>query len=277
MRFTTVLGAMVVSLVGAGCFNPRITDGGFACDPTDSPPCPEGYFCRDFNGAYLCTTNVGLPFGPDMAMSSGGGAGGGGGGGGGGGDVDMATPAGAHDMAMLPPDMTPLPTNCTATSLLINEVQTGSGTSAKDEWVEIFNPCGNAVTLAGTLVYRSDTNNGSTDTSTLATIASTTIAPGGYYLIANSDYAGSHPADVKPFSNTGVGMADGGGGVGVRDNSDKLLFSMGWGSANNTFQKGSAAPAEGTNKSIARTPNGASTGHDNLDFKSATPTPGAAN
>jgi len=63
----------------------------------------------------------------------------------------------------------------------------------------------------------------------------------------------------------------------VRDNNNALLFSMGWGTANNTFNKGTAAPAEGSGKSIARTPNGANSGNDHVDFKSATPTPGVAN
>ena len=51
-------------------------------------------------------------------------------------------------------------------------------------------------------------------------------------------------------------MADGGGGVGLRDWSNTLLTSMGWGTANNTFQQGSAAAAEASGKSIARQPNG---------------------
>ncbi len=278
MRNTGVFGVLVTFLV-AGCFNPQIADAGFQCDPSDPHPCPDGYFCRDYGGgSFLCTTSFAQPSGnPDLAMSSGGGGGGGGGGsagggGGGGGSVDMAMPA---DLVMAPPDLTTPPNNCTATSLIINEVRTGSSASAKEEWVEIYNPCSNTISLTGKLVYRSDTNNGASDTSTLATITSASIAGGGYYLIANSGYAGT--ADIKPFDSTSVGMADGGGGVGLRDSGGTLLTSMGWGTANNTFQQGAAAPAEATNQSIARKPNGADTHHDDVDFKSSTPTPGAAN
>ena len=32
----------------SGCFNPRIADGGFVCDPAEPQPCPEGYYCRNF-------------------------------------------------------------------------------------------------------------------------------------------------------------------------------------------------------------------------------------
>lgn len=270
MRNTVVFAV----LLAAGCFNPRITDQGFGCDPTASQPCPDGMYCRNFSGAFLCTTNQFAPTGlGDMAMSSGGG--GGGGGGGTGGDVDLATPSGPVDMATLPPDLTPPSTSCKPTDLVINEVRTGSSASAKEEWVELYNPCGNAITFSGKLIYRSDTS--TTDTSTLATIPSTTIAGGGYYLIANSGYSGSPAADIATFSSTSVGMADGGGGVALRDNSNNILCSMGWGTANNGFQQGSAAPTEGSGKSIARTPNGANTKHDSVDFKSATPTPRAAN
>ena len=274
MRNTAVFGVMVTGLV-AGCFNPRIVDAGFQCDPSVVHPCPDGYLCRDYgSGSFLCTTSTAQPAAmPDLAMSSGGGSGGGGGGGG---DVDMAMPPGGQDLAMAPPDLMPPPNNCTASSLLINEVRTGSTASAKEEWVEIYNPCANTLSLSNAkLVYRSDTNSGSTDTSTLATIPSASIAGGAYYLIANSGYAGT--ADLKPFDSTSVGMADGGGGVGLRDSGGTLLTSMGWGTANNTFQQGSAATAEATGKSIARQPNGANTHHDSVDFKSSTPTPGAAN
>ena len=266
MRNTIVFAV----LLAAGCFNPKITDQGFQCDPVNPSPCPDGYFCRNFSGAFLCTTNQFAPTGTaDLAMSAGGG--GGGGGGGSGGDADLAMPAGPVDMAMAPPDLTPPPTNCTVSSLLINEVRTGSSASADEEWVEIYNPCGNAITLTGKLVYRADTS--SADSNTLATITSKSIAGGAYFLVANAGYAGS--ADVKPFESGG--LKDGGGGVALRDSSNNVINAMGWGSANNGFQQGTAAAGEATGKSMARTPNGANTHHDNVDFKSATPTPGAAN
>jgi hypothetical protein len=37
----------------AGCFNPTIENGGFACDPTQVPACPDNYFCVDG----LCRTS----------------------------------------------------------------------------------------------------------------------------------------------------------------------------------------------------------------------------
>jgi hypothetical protein len=277
MRITTFFGVLLTFSV-AGCFNPEIADGGFACDPNDPQPCPEGYFCRNLSGAFLCARGfASVGGGQDLGMSRGDGGGGvGGGGGGGAGDVDLAMPPGPADLATVPPDLSPPPNNCTTASLIINEVRTGSTTGAKDEWVEILNPCGNDLTVTGKLVYRADTAS-SADTSTLATLTARTIPAGGYFLIANSDYSGSKTPDLTPFASTSVGMADGGGGVGLRDSGNTLLASMGWGTAKNNFQQGSAASAEATGKSIARQPNGANTHHDSVDFKSSTPTPGAAN
>lgn len=39
----TAVAIAVGSLVG--CFNPTIKDGGFRCDPTQTPACPDGFVC----------------------------------------------------------------------------------------------------------------------------------------------------------------------------------------------------------------------------------------
>jgi hypothetical protein len=61
-----VLAICVLGLATSGCFNPKVASGGFACVPTDDPPCPTGFFC--VNG--LCVDHPG----PDGAvdMSAGG-------------------------------------------------------------------------------------------------------------------------------------------------------------------------------------------------------------
>jgi hypothetical protein len=90
-----------VTLLGvafAGCFNPNVKDGGFACNMSDNPPCPTGFECVDG----LCLRPGEVPHSFDMQGSGGnGGSGGGGGhggfggsGGGGGGGTN-----GGHDMA----------------------------------------------------------------------------------------------------------------------------------------------------------------------------------
>ncbi len=175
-------------------------------------------------------------------------------------------------MALSPPDLTPPPGNCTLADVIINEVQTG-GVTASDEWVELYNPCANPIALAGKLVYRSAA--ASNDTSTIATLTGKTIGPGGYFLVANSGYTGSATPDMTPFE--GSGIADAGGGVGLRDGSGNIVDSMAWGTASNGFAQGNNAPKETSGKSIARQPNGANTHHNDVDFAVSTPTPRAMN
>jgi hypothetical protein len=33
--------------LAAGCFDPKVVSGGFACNPDDNPSCPTGYLCVD--------------------------------------------------------------------------------------------------------------------------------------------------------------------------------------------------------------------------------------
>ena len=93
-----------LALGAAGCFNPDVKNGGFACSTTDNPPCPKGFFC--VNG--LCEDHPGGSGDvADLATGTGGNGGSAGGGGGGGGTTtfdmahapfDLATPPGG-DMA----------------------------------------------------------------------------------------------------------------------------------------------------------------------------------
>jgi hypothetical protein len=240
-----------LALGAAGCFDPQITDGGFACDPAETKACPDGYACRDVRGRFVCTRGPATPL-PD-------------------GDVAGADDLLDHDG---PPADMAAPLNCGISNLVINEVLT-RGSSASDEWVELFNPCDMDVTFSGKLVYRGPTS--TSDSATLVTLTSRVIPRQGYFLIANM-YAGT--ADIKPFDGgTAVGLGDTGGGVALRDGADQIVTSMAWGSGtNNGFQHGTPAPAPSMNQSVARAPNGADTHNDAADFAlDLTPTPRAIN
>jgi hypothetical protein len=159
----------------------------------------------------------------------------------------------------------------------INEIQTGTSSSAADEFVELSNTGTTPADLGGwKVVYRSAS--GTSDT-TLATIPDgTTLAPGGFYLLGGSAYDGSAPAD-QSFSS---GLASTGGGVGVRDASGALVDSAGWGSATNALVEGSAASAppatSAPGSSIARLPDGHDTNLNSTDFTvTSTATPRSAN
>ena len=107
-----VVAAIVMT--AAACYQPKLANFGFSCDPTAPKPCPDGYFCR--NG--FCDDGSGgtPPAGSggngsdDMAMSQGGGGGGGGGGsagggGGGGGNQQQDLAMSVQDLAMPPQDL----------------------------------------------------------------------------------------------------------------------------------------------------------------------------
>ena len=163
---------------------------------------------------------------------------------------------------------------------LINEVLTGVSGAATNEWVELYNPCPTAISLTGwRLGYRSAANASApsgADSSTLVAFAAQSIPSHGYLLIAGAGYTGT--ADAHFTS----GMADAGGGVGLRDLAGVLVDSMGWGTATNAFVRvhvAAVAPSVAApGNSLERLPDGTDTQNSAADFHAAThPTPRAAN
>jgi hypothetical protein len=72
-----------IALFAAGCFNPSIESGGFACDPSVSDACPSGFYCVNA----LCVNHPGPPGTggggtTDMSVS---------------GDSDLSMPSGTPD------------------------------------------------------------------------------------------------------------------------------------------------------------------------------------
>ena len=161
-------------------------------------------------------------------------------------------------------------------SLRVNEFMTGTSGAAANEFIELVNTGSSSANVGGfKVVYRSAS--GTSDT-VLATIPDgTSIAAGARYLLGGSAYAGSQPADLS-FS---MGLAAGGGGIGIRDASGTLLDSVGYGSATNAFVEGQPAAAppasDAPGSSAARVPDGKDSNDNSADFKLGTPTPGAAN
>ena len=159
----------------------------------------------------------------------------------------------------------------------VNEIATGTTTSAADEFVELVNAGGAAADVGDwKLVYRA--SSGTSDT-TLATIPTgTTIAAGGFYLFGGSAYAGARAAD----QSFGSGLAAAGGGVAVRDANGVVVDSAGWGTAANAYVEGSVAAAPPTTAppggSIVRRPDGHDTNDNSTDFTvAATASPRATN
>jgi hypothetical protein len=156
-------------------------------------------------------------------------------------------------------------------------VQTGTSSSAADEFVELVNADTAAADISGwRVVYRS--SSGTSDT-TLGTIpAGTSLAPGAFYVLGGAAYAGAAAAS-ESFSS---GLAAAGGAVGLRDPSGALVDGAGWGTAANALVEGSpaAAPPATTSpgSSIVRIPDGQDTNVNATDFTvTSNATPGSAN
>jgi len=185
------------------------------------------------------------------------------------------TDAATVDLKLSTTDLAPigdLAGVCGVTRLVINEVKLG-GFDPTDEWIELYNPCPNAVGIDGaTLKYR--TPNAVSDTRDLVALAGT-IAAGGYHVIAGTGYAGTRQ---QSFIATGDQLTDTGGAIGLRAPNNVLVDGFGWGAANNIFVETAAKPAPLPSDSVGRVPNGRDTNNNETDFGYLQPpTPGARN
>jgi hypothetical protein len=153
---------------------------------------------------------------------------------------------------------------------VVNEVMTGGATSASEEFVELVNPCGHALDLAGArLLYRSAT--GGTERVLASWDAGRVLAAGGRLVYATSLFPGASDGIFV------AGLAATGGGVAVVDATGALIDAVGWGTAANGFVEGSVAPAPAAGSVVARIPDGTDTDDGASDWEQASPTPGAAN
>jgi hypothetical protein len=141
---------------------------------------------------------------------------------------------------------------------VINELQTGSPSSAIDEWVEIYNPCTTAQDVNNwSLVYRAANNVGGVDTNLMATLAGS-MAPGEYRLYAGIGYTGT--SDGTPWSMpTGGIMQQTNGAVGLRAgtiSTGPLVDAIAYGtvSAGHPFIETNPTPPMAHGRSAARLP-----------------------
>ena len=205
--------------------------------------------------------------------------------------VDMAKPP--VDMALLPGDMAGKPDMVMLGDggichIVVNEIETGSSTSASEEFVELYNPCPAAVDLTNfSLVYRSAANvnapDATGDNTTKVYPAGGMLPSKGYYTACTTVFqANALGMKCDAIYGTSGILSGTGGGVGVRDPNGVLLDSIGYGTATNSFVEKAAAPAPPNvptpGNSIGRIPNGTDTNNNMADVKVSTaPTPGAAN
>ena len=156
--------------------------------------------------------------------------------------------------------------------LVISQFQAGGGT-ADDEFIELHNTSSAPVDLNGyRLVYRSAT--GTNDVGPLAQWVTSTIVPaGGYYLIASTSYDGTPTANITYNPATcSCSMGAAGGGLAIKDASNAIVDSVGWGTATNAFVEGAVTPAPGNNNGGLRKQSGCQdTDNNSNDFSTLTP------
>lgn len=140
----------------------------------------------------------------------------------------------------------PARADSTTNHIVISEVQTGSASSASQEFVELYNPTDQPVALDGWKVeYRPASATSTWSNHTGAGLVGS-IPADGYYLIAPTAYL---PAADAAFSS---GLAQGGGSLRLVDSTAKVVDLLGWGNAVEFETKAAPAPAAG--QSLERLP-----------------------
>ncbi len=162
---------------------------------------------------------------------------------------------------------------------VISEVQTRGVSDHDDEFIELHDPTGEPVSLAGwSLQYRAATGS----TWLVFALPAETIPAHGYYLVARPEYTGDVPADavqdrfLMGASGGLVFLVEGTAPLASCDDP-AIVDKVGWGTAN--CPEGTAAPAHGPGESIERAPgaddpacgNGTDTDDNGADFAIRSP------
>ena len=135
--------------------------------------------------------------------------------------------------------------------LLVGEVVTG-GSSASDEWIELYNAGAVAEDLVGLeLVYVTAT--GGTISRKQAWESSLLLEPGRHLLVANGDGAYASLSDGMYAG----GLSSVGGSVVLRTLDGQVLDSLSWGSASSSWVEGTPGAAPPAGSSLERLPGGA--------------------
>ncbi|HLA65451.1 MAG TPA: lamin tail domain-containing protein [Candidatus Saccharimonadales bacterium] len=143
--------------------------------------------------------------------------------------------------------------------LVISEVMTG-GTSASDEFIELYNPTSGALPLEGLeVVYV--TASGATVTRKAAWATGAAGVPAGSHLLLANDAGIFLPIADLSYAN---GLAATGGSVALRvQGAATAIDAVGWGTAASTWLETPPAPAPLAGSSIERLPGGgAGSGQD---------------
>jgi hypothetical protein len=168
-------------------------------------------------------------------------------------------------------------TGAQAPAIKVNEFSTGVSGAATNEFVELVNAGASPSDISGfKVVYRSASGTSDTTLATLPTGA--LLAPGDFYLLGGSGYAGG----LAPDQSFGAAIAATGGSIAIRDANGALLDAVAYGTATNGLGEGSPSPAPpataSPGSSAVRLPDGRDTQDNAADFSvTGTPTPRGPN
>jgi hypothetical protein len=140
------------------------------------------------------------------------------------------------------------PTYSLTNHIVISEIQ-AAGTVANDEFVELYNPTNDPVSIGG---WRLTKKTAAGTQSTLTASLSGSIKPHGFLLIAHPSYTGSTSADLL-YSSTSSGIAANNTVLLYSDAGTTLVDKVGMGTA--TDVEASAAANPPTSGSVERKAN----------------------
>lgn len=149
--------------------------------------------------------------------------------------------------------------------IVINEIQIG-GTTSTDEFIELYNPTAQAVTLTGWRLSRRTASG--TESNLLTTFPDVTLNAGATYVVGHANFAGNPDARYSTQNS----IASNNTVVLYSDAGNTVVDLVGMGDA--TISEGSTAPNPDNGQSISRT-NGADTDNNSTDFTLTTPSPGS--
>ncbi len=165
--------------------------------------------------------------------------------------------------------------------VVINEVYGGGGNSGstyKNDFIELYNNSGSAVSLAGWSVQYAS----ATGSTWAVTNLSGSIPANGYYLIQQAAGTGGTTNLPTPDATGTIAMSGTAAKVafvnstialtGACPSGAMIIDFVGFGVTANCFE-GSAAPAPSNTTSVQRTPIGTDTQNNSVDFTAGSPSP----